>query len=113
MKDSANYPTQKQLRKKGGGFMRSEQKRALFVLGDSIELYPPDSASGPDLELRGIRSKIKAIQFGPDPEAQMRRIDPAGHLGSSLREDLWLYRLELEGQLGKRHFREDWIRPSK
>ena len=93
--------------------MRGEQKRALFLVGDHIELYPPDSAPGPDIELRGISAKIKAVQFGSDPEAQMRRMAPPGPPVGFLSEDLWRYKLELEGQLGKRQFREDWIRRAK
>ena len=92
--------------------MRGEQKRSLFLIGDDVVLYPPDSAAGPDMELRGIKTKIKAIQFGSDPEFQLRRNGPSGEKIGFLAEDLWLYRLDLEGNLGTRRFREDWIRPS-
>src|SRR3972149_6673591 len=93
--------------------MREEQKRALFLIGDCVELYPPESAAGPDVELRGIKTKIKAVQFGADPEAQIRRPASLGPQVAFLPQDLWRYKLHLEGTLGKRQFREDWIRPGQ
>ena len=91
--------------------MRGEQKRALFLIGDDVVLYPPDSASAPDIDLRGVRTKIKAVQFGSDPEARWRRTAPPEPQVPFLAEDLWRYKLDLEGNLGKRQFREDWIKP--
>ena len=91
--------------------MRRDQKRALFLIGDDVVLYPPDSASAPDIELRGLRTKIKAVQFGSDPEYQLKRNPTPGETVGFLAEDLWSYRLNLEGNLGTRRFREDWLRP--
>lgn len=93
--------------------MKEQQKRALYLVGDHVELYPPESAAAPDIELRGIKTRIKAVQFGADPEAPRARIAPASPQGAFLAEDLWRYKLDLDGNLGKRLFREDWIRSDR
>ena len=83
---------------------------AMYKRGDKVELYPPVSASDPDIHLRGTRATVKDIRHGLNPEAESHPTPLPGEQVPTFNADIWLYQLDLEGNLGERWFRQDWLK---